>query len=93
VTNLADKKSLLWAAFAKDLENKKAAEAMASEKLGHVAALERSGAAPITETQVPEQSDVTRGHQVDTGILERCLATYLTELERRLEGASVNCAR
>jgi rubrerythrin len=85
------------AAFAKDPEIKKAAEAMASEELGHVAALRKERRRAYhrehDRKQVPAQSDATRGRQVDAGILERCLVTYLTELERRLEGASVNRAR
>jgi rubrerythrin len=81
------------AAFSDDAEIKKAAEAMASEELGHVAALRKERRRAYhrehDRTQVPSQS----GRQVDAGILERCLVTYLTEVERRLEGASVNRAR
>jgi rubrerythrin len=84
------------AAFAKDPEIKKAAEAMASEELGHVAALRKERRRAYhrehDRTQVSAQSNATPGRQVDAGILERCLVIYLTELERRLEGTSINRA-
>ena len=85
------------AAFSDDAEIKKVAEAMAGEELGHVAALRKKRRRAYhrehDRTQVSAQSNATPGRQVDAGILERCLVTYLTDLERRLEGASVNRAR
>jgi rubrerythrin len=85
------------AAFAKDPEIKKAAEAMASEELGHVAALRRERRRAYhrehDQRQVPAQSSATPGRQVDAGVLERCLVIYLTELQRLLEGASDNRVR
>ena len=85
------------AAFSDDAEIKKVAEAMAGEELGHVAALRKKRRRAYhrehDRTRVPAQSNATPGRQVDADILERCLVTYLTDLERRLEGASVNRAR
>ena len=83
------------AAFAEDPEVKTTAEAMAREELGHISTLrkERRCAYHREHDSVRAQSNVASGDQVDAGVLERCMITSLTELQRRLDGASANRAR
>ena len=82
------------AGFADDPEIKKAAEAMAREELGHVATLrkERRRAYHSEHARMRADRQGNAGH-VDAAVLERCLATYLAGLERRVEGESANRAR
>jgi hypothetical protein len=82
------------AAFAEDDEIKKAAEAMAREELGHVSTLrnERRRAYHREHDGIRAQSNVAPSRQVDAGVLERHLITYLVELQGRLVGASANRA-
>ena len=82
------------AGFADDPEIKKAAEAMAREELGHVATLrkERRRAYHREHDRMGADRQGNAGH-VDAAVLERCLATHLAGLERRVEGESANRAR
>jgi rubrerythrin len=88
------------AAFAEDPEVKNAAEAMASEELGHVSTLRRErrrayhserDAARVGQTSSAAASQVIS--HVDAGTLERRLALHLAGMERHLAGASANRAR
>jgi rubrerythrin len=83
------------AAFAEDPEIKTTAEAMAREELGHVSTLrkERRRAYHSEHDRVRAQRNVAASRQVDAGVLERCLVTSLSELQRGLGGASANRAR
>jgi rubrerythrin len=88
------------AAFSKDSEIKKAAEAMAREELGHVATLRKERRrAYHSEHGAARSGQEGRGtarqaaNQVDAGELERRLATHLTDLERRLAGTSAHRAQ
>ena len=83
------------AAFAEDDEIKEAAETMAREELGHVSTLrkERRRAYHSEHDRTHGQGNVAAGRQVDAGVLERSLVSHLTELQRRLAGASADRAR
>ena len=88
------------AAFAADDDIKKAAEAMAREELGHVSRLRRERRlAYHREHDAARSGQEGRGtpgqiaDQVDAGELERRLASRLTDLERRLAGASAHRAQ
>jgi rubrerythrin len=83
------------AAFAGDGEIREAAEAMAREELAHVSTLrkERRRAYHSEHEQVRVRGNAVPNRQVNAAVLERCLVSFLTELQRRLGGASANRAR
>jgi rubrerythrin len=82
------------AAFAGDDEIKEAAEAMAREELAHVSTLrkERRRAYHSEHEQLRARGNTVPSRHVDAAVLERCLVGFLTELQRRLGGASANRA-
>ncbi|MGZ5933745.1 MAG: ferritin-like domain-containing protein [Rhizomicrobium sp.] len=84
------------AAFAEDPEVKRAAEAMAREELGHVATLRkerrRAYHSEHARVRAGAQGSAAAGH-VDAGALERRLAAYLADLERRVDGALADRTR
>jgi rubrerythrin len=88
------------AAFAEDNEIKKAAEAVAREELGHISHLRKERRlAYHREHDAARSGQEGRGtpgqiaNHVDAGELERRLATHLTDVERRLSGASAHRAQ
>jgi rubrerythrin len=76
------------AAFSGDAEIKKAAEAMASEELGHVATLRKARRRAYHEEHVgPAQARDPSEAQMDAAGLELRIAAQLADLERTLNGA------
>ena len=76
------------AAYSDDPEIKKASEAMASEELGHVAALrrERRRAYHREHDQEPAAGSGTATLQIDARKLELRLASHIADLERHMSG-------
>lgn len=74
------------AAFAREPEVKKAAEAMAREELGHVSTLRRERRRAYHREYDQRRAEGSATSQVDASALERRLAEHLTDLECRLIG-------
>ena len=83
------------AAYSGDPEIKEASEAMAKEELGHVAMLRKERRRAYHGEHDRAQADDTRlpAERVGARRLELCLATHLTALERRLQGAAAERTR
>jgi rubrerythrin len=88
------------AAFADDHEIKNAAEAIARGELGHISTLRKQRRRAYHRehdaARAGQKSSAAAGQvtsHVDAGALESRLVTSLTELQRRLGGASANRAR
>ena len=83
------------AAYSGDPEIKEASEAMAKEELGHVAMLRKERRRAYRGEHDRAQADDTRlpAERVGARRLELCLATHLTALERRLQGAAAERTR
>lgn len=82
------------AAYSDDPDVKKTSEAMAKEELGHVATLRKERRRAYHSAQGRKADEgLQRSEQVDARTLERCLATHLATLERRLEGPAAGRTR
>jgi rubrerythrin len=83
------------AAYSKDAEIRKAAEAMAHEELGHVSMLRKERRRAYHREHGRTESDVAQAaaQRVDARRLELRLAAQLADIERRLEGPAANRAR
>jgi rubrerythrin len=84
------------AAFAKDADIKKAAEAMAREELGHVAILRKERRRAYHGEHDAQRQALRAGaapDQIDAGVLERRLAAQLAALEKQLDDASADRVR